>query len=158
MCSTILLDDFVLALCPLLSWALSQNGHLFHEATAVQSSICAILYFEYKSRCHPSFVCSISKMSKYIWGSCRFSLDSGYPKVVTTKPHKAYCNAVLRHLHYLQPRYLHPHSTLSFLACLISYLLPLLFNLRNESTKVQWVASSNDRGTFLYPAYAYQLY
>jgi hypothetical protein len=33
--------------------------------------------------------------------------------------------------------HLHRYSTLTLLACLISHLLPLLFNLRNESAKAR---------------------
>jgi hypothetical protein len=58
---------------------------------------------------------------------------------------------------YLQPHHLHRYSTFTLLACLVSHFLPLFFNLRNESAKVQCVASSNGRGTLLYPVYAYQL-
>jgi hypothetical protein len=59
---------------------------------------------------------------------------------------------------YLQPHYLHRYSTLTLPVCLISHLLPLLSNLRNESAKVQRVASPNGRGALLYPIYAHQLY
>ena len=38
---------------------------------------------------------------------------------------------------YLQSHHLHRYPTLTLLACAVSHLLPLFFDLRNESAKMQ---------------------
>jgi hypothetical protein len=60
------------------------------------------------------------------------------------------------HSGILRPHHLHLHSTLTLLACLVSHLLPLFFNLRNELAMVQYAASPNSRRTFSLSSYACQ--